>query len=164
MTSYARLLPGQGPGLAGLQQQPAGVQDQIQQLQNAQAPANYRSLPQVNQLQGFQNLQDSQPQQQSGRDGYINSKLSVGFFGSPEAMQQAKEQFGKDYDADPSIYQPQQGGQPQFGGDPYAPGGPLGDHQFFKQSSTYYARADGSAPKVQGPCSKAPEGRGPWRK
>jgi len=172
MTSYARLLPGQGPGLAGLQPQPAGVQDQIQQLQNAQAPANYRSLPQVNQLQGFQNLQDSQPQmgqgpspsgqvpsayssdqikaqmdylqrtgsfdgmptfddqpqigQQSGRDGYINSKLSVGFFGSPEAMQQAKEQFGKDYDADPSIYQPQQGGQPQFGGDPYAPGGPLG--------------------------------------
>jgi len=62
MTSYARLLPGQGPGLAGLQQQPAGVQDQIQQLQNAQAPANYRSLPQVNQLQGFQNLQDRQPQ------------------------------------------------------------------------------------------------------
>jgi len=49
-------------GLAGLQQQPAGVQDQIQQLQNAQAPANYRSLPQVNQLQGFQNLQDRQPQ------------------------------------------------------------------------------------------------------
>jgi len=62
MTSYASFLPGQGPGLAGLQQQPAGVQDQIQQLQNAQAPANYRSLPQVNQLQGFQNLQDRQPQ------------------------------------------------------------------------------------------------------
>jgi len=49
-------------GLAGLQPPPAGVQDQIQQLQNAQAPANYRSLPQVNQLQGFQNLQDRQPQ------------------------------------------------------------------------------------------------------
>jgi len=61
MTSYASFLPGQGPGLAGLQQQPAGVQDQIQQLQNAQAPANYRSLPQVNQFEG---LQRAEPQRQ----------------------------------------------------------------------------------------------------
>ena len=56
----------QQPGLAGLQQQPAGVQDQIQQLQSAQAPANYRSLPRVNQFEGqpqqTQNAQ--QPSQQ----------------------------------------------------------------------------------------------------
>jgi len=160
MTSYASFLPGQGPGLAGLQQQPAGVQDQIQQLQNAQAPANYRSLPQVNQLQGFQNLQDSQPQQQSGRDGYINSKLSVGFFGSPEAMQQAKEQFGKDYDADPSIYQPQQGGQPQFGGDPYAPGGPLGDHQFLNnRQPTMQERMD-QRQRSRAPAPRPPKAEG----
>tara|TARA_R110002096_G_scaffold432095_1_gene648285 strand:- start:90 stop:1013 length:924 start_codon:yes stop_codon:yes gene_type:complete len=58
----------------------------------------------------------TQPQRQSGREGYINSKLSVAFFNSPEAEQQAREQFGKDYDADPSIYQqqPMQTSQPMI--------------------------------------------------
>jgi len=105
MTSYA-FLPGQGPGLTGLQPPPLDPRQQIQQIM-AQGP--------------------TQPQRQSGREGYINSKLSVAFFNSPEAEQQAREQFGKDYDADPSIYQQQpmqtsqpmidssqRGGMPQF--------------------------------------------------
>jgi len=125
MTSYARLLPGQGPGLAGLQQQPAGVQDQIQQLQNAQAPANYRSLPQVNQLQGFQNLQDSQPQmgQRPSPSGQVPSAYSSDQI---KAQMDYLQRTGS-FDGMPTFDdQPQQGGQPQFGGDPYAPGGPLG--------------------------------------
>ena len=73
-------------GLPGLQPPPLDPRQQIQQIM-AQGP--------------------TQPQRQSGREGYINSKLSVAFFNSPEAEQQAREQFGKDYDADPSIYQQQ---------------------------------------------------------
>ena len=92
--SYA-FLPGQGPGLTGLQPPPLDPRQQIQQIM-AQGP--------------------TQPQRQSGREGYINSKLSVAFFNSPEAEQQAREQFGKDYDADPSIYQqqPMQTSQPMI--------------------------------------------------
>ena len=73
-------------GLPGLQPPPLDPRQQIQQIM-AQGP--------------------TQPQRQSGREGYINSKLSVAFFNSPEAEQQAREQLGKDYDADPSIYQQQ---------------------------------------------------------
>jgi hypothetical protein len=91
MTSYA-FLPGQGPGLTGLQPPPLDPRQQIQQIM-AQGP--------------------TQPQRQSGREGYINSILSVAFFNSPEAEQQAREQLGKDYDADPSIYQQQPMGPQQ---------------------------------------------------
>jgi len=127
MTSYA-FLPGQGPGLAGLQQQPAGVQDQIQQLQNAQAPANYRSLPQVNQLQGFQNLQDSQPQMGQGPSpsGQVPSAYSSDQIKAQMDYLQRTGSFDgmPTFDDQPQIGQPFD--QPQFGGDPYAPGGPLG--------------------------------------
>jgi len=139
-------------GLAGLQPPPAGVQDQIQQLQSAQAPANYRSLFQVNQFEGqpqqaqnaqqpsqqqmTQQMQEFQqqmqeqiarqeqtPQQQqqpgqqfapsprdqmSDRDRFIEGQFQ-GNQDLPQAQIDAmRSQFGSEFDADPSIYQPQQ--------------------------------------------------------
>ena len=134
MTSYA-FLPGQGPGLTGLQPPPLDPRQQIQQIMgqgpspSGQAPLAYSNdqiktmmdhLQRTGSFDGMPTFDNqpaddvpTQPQRQSGREGYINSKLSVAFFNSPEAEQQAREQFGKDYDADPSIYQQQPMGPQQ---------------------------------------------------